>query len=80
MTRVLEAIYEDGVFKPLQDPGLEEYQRVLLEIRTEPGDRISSLLEDWHQVYAGLSEEEIAEVEVIALNRDHFLRWRRLCR
>jgi hypothetical protein len=31
-------------------------------------------LEAWHQVYAGLWEEEIAEVEAIARDRDHFLR------
>ena len=74
MTRVLEAIYEDGMLKPLQDPGLEEHQRVLLEIQTEPEDKAASTLEGWHQVYAGLSEEEIAEVEAIALDRDHFLR------
>jgi predicted DNA-binding antitoxin AbrB/MazE fold protein len=31
--QVLEAVYEDGILKPLADPGLSEHQRVLLEIR-----------------------------------------------
>jgi hypothetical protein len=62
------------MLRPLQDPGLEEHQRVLLEILTEPREKASSVLEAWHQVYAGLSEEAIAEVEAIALDRNHFLR------
>ena len=74
MTRTLEAVYEGGVLKPLEDPGLEEHQRVFLEIRTEPQEAIASTLEAWQQVYEGLSEQEIAEVEAIALDRGHFSR------
>lgn len=69
MTRLLEAVYEDGVLKPLEDPGLEENQRVLLEIRTESQDAESTAIADWHRVYEGLSEDEIAEIEAIALDR-----------
>ena len=72
MTRILEAVYEDGVLRPLEDPGLKEHQRVLLEIRTEPEEHASSALEAWHQVYEGLPEDEIAEIEGIALDRSHF--------
>ena len=57
------------MLRPLEDPGLEEHQRVLLEIRTEPKKAVSSTLEAWHRVYEGLSEEEIAEVEATALGR-----------
>jgi predicted DNA-binding antitoxin AbrB/MazE fold protein len=74
VTRVLEAIYEGGVLKPLQDPNLEEHQRVLLEIRPAPRESASSALQAWHGVYEGLSDEEIATVEAIALDRSHFLR------
>ncbi|HEX3553324.1 MAG TPA: antitoxin family protein [Thermoanaerobaculia bacterium] len=72
MTRILEAVYEDGVLRPLEDPGLAEHQRVLLEIRTEPREQASSALEAWHRVYEGLPEDQIAEVEAIALDRSHF--------
>ena len=72
MTRVLQAVYEGGVLRPLEDPGLEEHQRVLLEIRIEPRPEGSSALQAWQQVYEGLSEEEIAEVEDIALDRSRF--------
>jgi len=33
MARILEADYEDGVFKPLKDPGLLDHQRVVIEIK-----------------------------------------------
>ena len=74
MTRILEAVYEDGVLRPLEDPGLQEHQRVLLEIRFEPREQASSALEAWHQVYEGLSEGEIADVEAMALDRSRFSR------
>lgn len=74
MTRILEAVYEDGVLRPLEDPGLQEHQRVLLEIRFEPREQASSALEAWNQVYEGLSDEEIAEVEAMALDRSRFSR------
>jgi len=72
VSQVLEAIYEGGVLKPLEDPGLREHQRVILEIRTDPGDSAQTLLSAWQQVYEGLSDAEVAEVEAIALDRSHF--------
>ena len=74
VTRILKAVYEDGVLRPLEHPGLEEHQRVLLEIRNEPQEPASSPLAGWHRVYEGLSENEIAEVEAIALDRSRFSR------
>lgn len=74
MTRILEAVYEDGVLRPLEDPGLREHQRVLVEIRFEPQEDASSALDAWHQVYEGLSEDDIAEVEAMAVDRSHFSR------
>jgi len=74
MTRTLEAIYENGVLRPLEDPGLSPNQRVVLELH-DPGFQGSdSELEAWHQVYAGLSEDQVSEVERIALDRQHFSR------
>ena len=33
MERVVEAFYEDGVFKPLEDPALDDHVRVVLTIK-----------------------------------------------
>jgi len=35
MSRVISAIYEDGIFKPLEDIHLPDHQRVKLEIISE---------------------------------------------
>jgi predicted DNA-binding antitoxin AbrB/MazE fold protein len=74
VTKILQAVYEGGVLRLLEDPGLKEHQRVLLEIRTEPQETVSSAIEAWHQVYEGLSEEEIAGVEAVVLDRSHCFR------
>lgn len=74
MKRVLEAVYEDGVLKPLEDPGLSEHQRVLVEVRGPLGETATLALAAWEEVYDGLSVDEIAEVERVALDRSNFSR------
>jgi predicted DNA-binding antitoxin AbrB/MazE fold protein len=75
MRQVLEAVYEQGVLRPLQKPELAEHQRVWIELRDTPAASVDARreLEAWGEVYAGLTEEEIAKVESIALDRSHFL-------
>jgi len=36
MSRTLAAIFEDGVLKPLEDPGLVEHELVEVEITRKP--------------------------------------------
>lgn len=74
MVKILEAVYEDGVFKPLVDPGLTDHQRVIVEIRLPAEPETNSELGAWQRVYEGLSESDIAEVEAIALDRSRFSR------
>jgi predicted DNA-binding antitoxin AbrB/MazE fold protein len=74
MVRVVEAIYEGGVLRPLADPGLADHQRVVLEIRVPADAESASTLRAWQQVYEGLSEKDVAEVEAIALDRSRFFR------
>lgn len=33
MARILDVVYEDGVLKPLEDPGLMNHERVTIEIK-----------------------------------------------
>jgi predicted DNA-binding antitoxin AbrB/MazE fold protein len=73
MGRTIDAIYEKGVLKPLQDPGLAEHQRVVIDLYVEPETEAQATLRRWRDVYTGLSDEDIAEVEAIALDRSRFL-------
>ncbi len=71
MRQAVEAVFEDGGFK-LVNPAnlpLAEGQRVRLIVETAAPD---DLLELAAQVYAGLSEEQINEIERIALERKEF--------
>ena len=72
MTQILEAIYENGVFRPLKRPELAEGQRVSLVV--EPGAALSpdEMLELAGKVFEGLSDEQIREIERIALDRQEF--------
>ncbi len=65
MSRVLEAIYEDGVLKPLEHPGLAEHERVFLEVRSAA--EADATLRAWQGVFEGLSDEDVDEVARIAL-------------
>jgi predicted DNA-binding antitoxin AbrB/MazE fold protein len=74
--RVFEAVYEDGVLKPLQDPGLPEHHRFSVRVQELGEVQAAADLAAWHQVYAGLSSEDITTVEAIALDRSRFSRSR----
>ncbi len=75
MTQKVEAIYEDGVLKPLQPLTLAEHQRVKVTIDELPAAESSEeMLKAWGQVYEGFSDEEIAELEAIILDRSNFMR------
>jgi predicted DNA-binding antitoxin AbrB/MazE fold protein len=73
MENIFEAIYEDGVLKPLEPIKLPEHQRVTITIQPLLLEKPDQELESWHQVYAGLSDQEISEIESIALDRRHFM-------
>lgn len=73
MGNIFEAIYEDGVLKPLEPIKLPEHQRVTITIQPLLLENPDQELESWHQVYAGLSDKEISEIESIALDRSHFM-------
>jgi predicted DNA-binding antitoxin AbrB/MazE fold protein len=74
MTQTIEAIYEEGVLKPLQPLDLPEHQPVSITIHVSPSETPEEALKSWEQVYEGLTPEEIAEVEAMALDRHNFMR------
>lgn len=73
MKHIVKAIYENGVFKPVTAPEIPQGQQVRLEIEplTEPS--AEDILKLAAQVYQGLSEQDIDEIEAIARHRSpHF--------
>ncbi len=72
MKESIDAIYEHGVFKPLNRPGIPDGQLVRLVVETLSEVTAEDMLELAAQVYDGLSDEQIGEIEEIALNRHDF--------
>lgn len=72
MKQTVNAIYENGVFRPLKTPEISEGQQVRLIVETRSDSNPEDLLELAAQVYQGLSAEQIDEIEQIALNRRDF--------
>lgn len=72
MECTFEAIYEGGVLKPLESLKLPEHQGVTITIHQPPMENPNQELESWHQVYSGLSYQDIVEIESIVLDRSHF--------
>lgn len=73
MIQTIEAIYQNGIFKPLQPVSeeIEDGKKVELTV-TEKRLSPDEMLDLASQVYRGLSEEDIEEIERIALDRSNF--------
>ncbi|HEY0602960.1 MAG TPA: antitoxin family protein [Herpetosiphonaceae bacterium] len=72
MTQTLEAVFENGTFRLLEDPALPlaEGQHVKLTIDAQPAP--VDVLAIAGQVYVGLTDDDIDDVERIALDRRTF--------
>jgi predicted DNA-binding antitoxin AbrB/MazE fold protein len=76
-TQTLDAVFNNGVFRPItpQEVSIDEGQKVRLSVETTPlFDDLSDnkILKLAASVYEGLSEQQIDEIEKIALNRSPF--------
>ena len=74
MNQTIDAIYENGVLRPLQKIDIPEHQRVSIIIDTSKKYTPEEILHLAEKVYSGFSEEEIVEIEKIVLDRSHFFR------
>lgn len=68
MTIHVEAIYEDGVFRPLgtEDTHLSDGTKVRLTIEQGAGTSQTSILDLAAAVYEGLKKDEVLQIEQIA--------------
>jgi predicted DNA-binding antitoxin AbrB/MazE fold protein len=71
MTQICDAIYENGIFRPVAPtaPDLVEGQHVRLVVETDTPDDILRLAAE---VYDGLSEQDVNSIEHVALDRSAF--------
>lgn len=73
MTKTVEAIFENGVFKPMGTIDIPEHERVTLVIEEKhevPFDILSLATE----VYSDLSPQDIEDMEKLITNRSNFSR------
>lgn len=81
MTQTIEAIYQNGIFKPLNPVSEEiaEGKKVKLVVETETdNEEENSIMKLAENFYEGLSEEDIQEIEKITLDRSNFFRDRKI--
>lgn len=73
MKQTIDAVFENGSFRPLDDHPLPfaQGQRVKLIIEA-PAESPEDLIELAGQVYEGLSDQDVNEIEQIALERSEF--------
>ena len=71
MNAAIDAIYENGTFRPLQPEriAIAEGQRVRITVSDESDPEALRLA---LQVYGGLNDKQIDEIEEIALDRSRF--------
>lgn len=70
-TQKIEAVFQNGIFRPVEPANLtiKEGQRVKIVVEMEELPHILKLATN---VFAGLSNKEIDEIEQIALDRSDF--------
>lgn len=73
MRESLDAVFENGSFRPVKPVTIPlsqgQHVRITVETSLESQD---DLIELAAQVYAGLSDEQVHEIEQIALDRSNF--------
>lgn len=73
MTQKIEAIYQNGIFKPITPVSdeISEGEEVIIDIKSkeESANEIMKLAENF---YEGISDEDIEEMEKVMLDRSNF--------
>lgn len=74
MTKTIDAIYENGVLRPLEPIDIKEHTRVriTLEVEAERQKKIEEILELAWESYEGLSEEQLSIMESARLSKTLF--------
>jgi predicted DNA-binding antitoxin AbrB/MazE fold protein len=68
----VEAVFQDGVFRPVRRPDLPEGERVRLTVESVGPSSAADVIELAKRVYEGLSPKDVAEIEEMARHRPLF--------
>jgi predicted DNA-binding antitoxin AbrB/MazE fold protein len=74
MRQTINARYHDGVLQPLEPLALADEAEVQVTVDTTAVVSADEILRRAAQVYQGLTTDQVAEVETIALDRRQFFR------
>ncbi len=72
MKATVDAVFQDGVFKPVRRPDLSEGERVRITVETVGQTKPDDILRLAAHVYEGLSPKDIDEIEQMARHRPFF--------
>ena len=74
MTKNLDAVYENGTFRPTGDADITLPDGARVRLTVEPISQYveENVLDLAAKVYAGLSDEDVADIERIATDRTSF--------
>ena len=70
MSKVIEAIFENGILRPLTEPHLKNHQRVRIEILSEDDESSVEAQKKILLEFAGLGQSNFTDV---ARNHDRYL-------
>ena len=70
MSKVIEAIFENGISRPLSEPRLKKHQRVKIEILSEDDESLVEAQKKIILEFAGVGESRFTDV---ARNHDQYL-------
>ena len=74
MRQTIKARYRNGVLQPLEPLALDDEAEVQVTVEIATPVSAAEILQRAARVYHGLTAEEVAQVEAIALDRRHFFR------
>jgi len=72
MKATVDAVFQDGVFKPERKPDISEGERVRITVETVGQAKPDDILHLAACVYQGLSTEDIDEIEEMSRRRALF--------
>lgn len=74
MRQTVKARYHDGILQPLEPLALADETEVQVTVETTAAVGADEILQRAARVYQGLTPEQIAQIETLALDRRRFFR------